>query len=85
MFQNNSQLNAAMKEILNIFRQSDDISILYPKYEGIELDMVEAVNTCLSRGYLTGVSCTVGAQDDVIINVFAPHVTTSGMEFISES
>ena len=86
MFENTSQLHAAMKEILEIFQQGKDIACLYPKYpEELSADLVEAINTCLSQNYLTGVSCTVGAQGDVIINTFAPHITAAGSEFISEN
>lgn len=86
MFQNTSQLNAAMKEILVIFQQGKDISSVYPKYsDGRELDLVEAINTCLAKGYLTGVRCNVGAQNDVVISIPSPHVTAEGAEFISEN
>ncbi len=85
MFQSISQLNIAMKEILEVFARGDDISSLYPKYDGLEQDFVEAINTCLEKGYLTGVSCTVGAQGDVAVNIPEPHVTAYGAAFISES
>lgn len=86
MFENTSQLHAAMKEILEVFRQGKDIDCLYPKYpDKLALDLVEAINACVSAGYLTGVVCNVGAQDDIVISVPAPHVTTAGSEFISEN
>ncbi len=85
MFQNSSQLDAAMKEILNIFRQGDDTSALERKYDGSERDLAKAIDACLSKGYLTGVSYSLGAHDDLTLNVSAPHVTASGMDFISES
>lgn len=84
MFQNTSQLIAAMKEILTVFQQGNDIASIYPKYsDGRSLDLVEAINACLDKGYLTGVSCSVGIQGDVIVNIPAPHVTASGAEFIA--
>lgn len=50
MFQNTYQLHSAMKEILSIFLNGEDISVIYQKYDGLELDLVEAINSCLSRG-----------------------------------
>lgn len=86
MFENTNQLHEAMREILDTVHQGKDIMVLSSKYPNDSvLDLVEAINTCVSAGYLTGISCTVGAQNDVIINTSAPHITTSGSEFISEN
>ena len=86
VFNSQEQLKTAMKEVLQIFQKGEDIDVLYPKYpDDLILDLVEAINTCLSSGYLTGVSCQVGAQDDVVINLMSPRVTASGAEFISEN
>ena len=86
MFENTKQLHEAMREILDTVRQDKDITILSSKYpDDLVLDLVEAINSCVSAGYLTGISCTVGAQNDVIINTSAPHITASGSEFISEN
>ena len=85
MFQNIQQLHSAMKEILSMIQRGEDLSNIFPQYKGIELDMVEAINACLAEGYLTGVSCKVGAKSDVTVSLPAPHVTSSGMAFISEN
>ncbi len=86
MFQNTSQLKNVMKEVLKTFQCNQNIEILYSKYpDDLALDLVEAINSCLSAGYLTGVSCQVGAQGDVVISTSSPHVTASGADFISES
>lgn len=86
MFQNSAQLNKAMKEILEIFSKGKDIDSIYPKYpDELVPDLVEALEACLSKGYLTGVSYQVGAQGDVVISVPNPHVTASGHEFLSEN
>lgn len=86
MFGSKEQLKSAMKEILEVFQKGEAIDVLYPKYpDDLALDLVEAINSCLSAGYLTGVSCQVGAQNDVTISLPAPHVTALGAEFISEN
>lgn len=86
MFKSNNELTEAMKEILEIFLSGKEISTIFPKYsDERSLDLVEAINNCLNYGYLTGVSCQVGAQDDVVVNVISPHVTASGNAFISEN
>lgn len=86
MFQNKSQLNTAMKEILSAFQQGNDISDIYLKYsDGRELDLIKAVGTCLAKGYLTGVSYKIGTQNNMVISLTNPHVTASGVEFIAKN
>lgn len=86
MFKTNNELTEAMKEILETFLSEKEISTIFPKYpDERSLDLVEAINKCIDYGYLTGVSCQVGAQDDVVINVSNPHVTASGSHFILEN
>ena len=81
MFQNFAQLHKAMKEILETFLKDGEIDSIYPKYS--ESDLVEALDTCLSKKYLTGVSYQVGSDEEVEISIFNPHVTVSGKEFLS--
>lgn len=75
-------LHVAMKEILEIFQHGEEIRSIFPKYHGENL--AEAINTCLAKGFLTGVSCDVGAQGDVTVNTWDPCVTASGKAFLSE-
>lgn len=86
MFQNISELNAAMKEILETIQQGNEIKTLFSKYpDELSLDLVKAINNCLSNGYLTGINCEVGSHNDVVINTPNPQVTSLGTRFILEN
>lgn len=86
MFSTKEQQKSAMKEILETFQQGNDFQVISSKYsDESSADLVEAINTCISHGYLTGVYCSVGAQGEVTISTPKPHVTASGNEFILEN
>lgn len=86
MFQNISELNVAMKEILETIQQGHEIKTLFPKYpDELSLDLAKAINSCLANGYLTGIDCEVGSHDDVVINTPNPQVTSLGTRFILEN
>ncbi len=82
MLESTFDLHMAMKEILEIFQNGGEIRSIFSKYH--DKDLAEAINTCLSKGLLTGVSCDIGLHDDVTVNTWDPQVTTSGKAFILE-
>lgn len=86
MFQNITERNAVMKDILENIHQGKEIQALFPKYpDKLALNLVEAINVCLANGYLTGISCEVGGHDDIVISTPNPKVTKLGLDFISEN
>ncbi len=86
MFSTKEQQKSAMKEILETFQQGSDFQVISSKYSDESCaDLVEAINACISCGYLTGVHCSVGAQGHVTISTPEPHVTAAGNEFILEN
>ena len=73
-----------MKEVLETFQQGKDFQTISSKYpDELSADLAEALNACISRGYLTGVYCSVGSQGDCTVSTPAPHVTAAGNEFVS--
>lgn len=69
------------KKILEFYRTERDITQLDADGYSI-LDFKFALDTCIQKGYLTGVSYNFGADQHLQISAYAPYVTPSGIQFI---
>lgn len=69
------------KKILEFYQTDWDITQLDTD-DCSTLDFKFALESCIQKGYLTGVSYSFGADQHLVISAYAPYVTPSGIRFI---
>lgn len=78
---NEQKANQLMKNILEFYQTGRDIRQM--DAEGYStLDIKFAIDSCIQKGFLTGISCSLGCDAVLQVSAYAPYVTPSGLHFI---